>query len=174
MDNRAGCRLPVACLGKRAAKEMIMHFTVPTSVQEEHEELHAELGSAMKAGGRTGEAARSVAKLMHPHFVKEEAYALPPLGLLADVARGLAAPEMLEVLTMTDKLKGDLPDMLEEHKAIVAALKELISAATEEGHSETASFARRLMHHAIIEEQVMYPAALLVGEYLRLRRQSAG
>lgn len=29
------------------------------------------------------------------------------------------------------------------------------------------------MHHAIIEEQVMYPAALLVGEYVRLRLESA-
>ena len=146
-----------------------MRFTVPTSIKEEHAELHAELATATKAGGRTGEAARTVAKLMHPHFVKEEEYALPPLGMLADLARGVVAPEMLEVLTLTDKLKVDLPNMLAEHQAIVGALKALESAATEEKHPESAEFARRLMHHATIEEQVMYPAALLVGEYLRLR-----
>lgn len=151
-----------------------MRFTVPTSIKEEHDELHAELVTATKAAGRTGEAARTVAKLMHPHFVKEEEYALPPLGVLADLAQGVAVPEMLEVLTMTDKLKGDLRNMLDEHQAIIGALKGLVSAATEEKHPETADFARRLMHHALIEEQVMYPAALLVGEYIRLRLQPAG
>lgn len=151
-----------------------MRFTVPTSIKEEHDELHAELATATKAGGRTGHAARTVAKLMHPHFVKEEEYALPPLGVLADLAQGVAVPEMLEVLAMTDKLKVELRTMLEEHRAIVGALKTLTSAATEEKHPEVAEFARRLIHHAMIEEQVMYPAALLVGEYVRLRLGSAG
>jgi hypothetical protein len=70
---------------------------------------------------------------------------------------------------MTDKLKSELRQMLEEHEAIVGALKSLVAAATDEKHPEIADFARRLMHHAMIEEQVMYPAALLVGEYVRLR-----
>jgi hypothetical protein len=106
--------------------------------------------------------------------VKEEEYALPPLGLISDLVRGVAAPQMREVLAMTDKLKIELRQMLDEHQAIVAALKTLISAATEEKHPETADFARRLMHHAMIEEQVMYPAALLVGEYVRSRLDPPG
>jgi hypothetical protein len=154
------------------SKEAAMRFRVPTSIKDEHDELHAELVTATKAGGRTGEAARTVARLLHPHFVKEEEYALPPLGLLSDLARGVVAPEMLEVLAMTDKLKGDLRSMLEEHQAIVGALEALASAATAEDYPETAEFARRLMHHATLEEQVMYPAALLVGEYLRRRFES--
>lgn len=146
-----------------------MRFTVPASIKEEHEELHAELAAATRAGGRTAEAARIVAKLMHPHFVKEEEYALPPLALIADLARGIVTAEMREVLVMTDKLRDELPSMLQEHQAIVEALEVLKSAATEENRPETADFAHRLMHHAAIEEQVMYPAALLVGEYVRLR-----
>jgi hypothetical protein len=35
----------------------------------------------------------AVAKLMHPHFVKEEAYSLPPLGLLSGALRD--APEFV-------------------------------------------------------------------------------
>ncbi len=57
--------------------------------------------------------------------------------------------------------------MLAEHREIVGALDTLTSAATDERHPEIAEFARRLKHHAIMEEQVMYPAALLVGEYIR-------
>jgi hypothetical protein len=151
-----------------------MHFTIPHSIKEEHHELHAELVSASKAGGRTGAAATTVAKLMHPHFLKEEEYALPPLGLLADLAKGATVAEMRDVLALTDKLKTELSNMLEEHQAIVGALKVLTAAATEEKKPEVAEFARRLMHHAMIEEQVMYPAALLVGEHVRLRLGSSG
>lgn len=39
--------------------------------------------SRREAGSKTGEAAKVVANLMHPHFISEEEYALPPLGLLA-------------------------------------------------------------------------------------------
>jgi len=65
-----------------------MNFQIPPSLKSEHEELHADLVRATKSGGRTGDAAKAVAKLMHPHFLKEEAYALPPLGLLPALAAG--------------------------------------------------------------------------------------
>jgi hypothetical protein len=46
----------------------------------EHQELHANLVKATKAGGRVGDAAKAVAKVLHVHFVKEEQVTLPPLG----------------------------------------------------------------------------------------------
>ena len=63
-----------------------MALTSPPSLKHEHEELHAELVSGTKAGGKTGAAAQAVARVLHAHFVKEEEYALPPLGLLAMLA----------------------------------------------------------------------------------------
>ena len=53
----------------------------------EHDELHADLVKATKAGGQAGEAAKAVAKVLHNHFHKEEEYALPPLGLGHRVGR---------------------------------------------------------------------------------------
>jgi hypothetical protein len=38
---------------------------------------------ATRAGGRVGDAAKAVAKVLHEHFVKEEEFALPALGLLS-------------------------------------------------------------------------------------------
>ena len=38
-----------------------MNFKVPESLKLEHEDLHAELVRATKAGGKTGEAAKAVA-----------------------------------------------------------------------------------------------------------------
>ena len=74
-----------------------MKFQIPLSLKAEHEELHTELRRATNAGGRTGEAAKAVAKLMHPHFVKEEKYALPPLGLLTALSQGEIAADRLRI-----------------------------------------------------------------------------
>jgi hypothetical protein len=42
-----------------------MNINTPQSLKVEHEELHAELAKAKKAGGATGEAAQMVAKVLH-------------------------------------------------------------------------------------------------------------
>jgi hypothetical protein len=56
-----------------------MRLMIPHSLRVEHEELHAELAKATREGGQVGEAAKAVAKVLHPHFLREEEYALPPL-----------------------------------------------------------------------------------------------
>jgi hypothetical protein len=146
-----------------------MTFDIPKPLKAEHDELHAELVRATKAGGQTGDAAKTVAKLLHPHFVKEEAYALPPLALLVPLSEGRFEPGMAEVLKMTDRLKPDMPTMLAEHKEIVGALGKLVEAAKAEGKPDIVHFAEKLMLHARTEEQVLYPAAILVGELVRMK-----
>ena len=144
-------------------------FATPESIKIEHAELHGELAAATKLPGRTGAAARHVAELLQPHFVSEEEFALPPLALLRPLADGRVAPEMRDVIALTDRLKAEMPRMLNEHKAIVVALAELGQAATAEHHPEIGRFVEKLTVHAQHEEQVLYPAAVLVGEYLKLK-----
>jgi hypothetical protein len=144
-----------------------MNIQIPAALKSEHEELHAELARATKAGGDTGEAAKAVAKLMHPHFIKEEEYALPPLGLLSALSQGKFEAGMRDVLKMTDKLEAELPQMLAEHKDIVTALQQLVEFAKAENKPECVHFAEKLMAHARTEEEVSYPTALLVGRYLK-------
>jgi hypothetical protein len=152
---------------RRAGEGSAMRIEIPNSLKAEHEELHAELVAATQAGGKVGDAAKSVAELLHPHFAKEEEYALPPLGLLPQLARGEVKPEWRAVLPMTDRLKAELPRMLQEHRAVVAALRRLIEASRQEGKPEYARFAEKLILHAQNEEEVLYPAAILVGEHLK-------
>jgi len=148
-----------------------MEPKTPQSLKLEHEELHAQLARATKAGGATGEAAKTVAKALHPHFLKEEEYALPPLGLLPILAEGKSLPEIDVAVEMTDRLKADLNHMLLEHKEIVAALKALTEAAKLEGKDEFVHFAEELTRHAQTEEEVLYPASILVGQYLKIIRE---
>jgi hypothetical protein len=144
-----------------------MKFEIPNPMKVEHDELHADLVKATKAGGQTAEAAKIVAKVLHSHFVKEEEYALPPLGLLTALSEGRFEPGMAEVLKMTDKLEAELPTMLSEHKNIVAALEKLIEAAKTENRPDIVHFAEKLMLHAQTEEQVSYPTSLLIGRYVK-------
>jgi hypothetical protein len=144
-------------------------IAIPASIRAEHEEIHAELVEATKAAGRTGEAARALAAVLHPHFVREEQIALPPLGLLAALARGDTSKDMQDVLAMTDSLKAELPRMLEEHKAIHEATTRLGEVAQAEGNQSVTHLAAKLALHARSEEEVFYPAAILVGELVRAR-----
>ena len=146
-----------------------MDFKIPTALKTEHKELHHRLASLTKLPGQVGEAASQVAALLHPHFLKEEEYALPPLGLLVPLAEGLVEPEMLQVTTLTDRLRTDLPRMLAEHRTVVGALRRLAAAAKKARKPEAVAFAAELGLHAETEEQVLYPAAILIGEYLKAR-----
>jgi thiamine monophosphate kinase len=84
-----------------------------------------ELGKAIGLGGDTGEAAKAVAEVLHNHFLKEEEYALPQLGLLPALAEGKVNDEMRPAIDMADKLADDLNQMLQEHKMVVVALEHL-------------------------------------------------
>jgi hypothetical protein len=158
-----------AAAGEDRARGAAVRLTVPASIKHEHEELHVELRDAVAAGGKTGAAAETVEKLLRPHFEKEEQFALPPLSMLRAFVNGEAPANAEDTLAVTERFRREYETMLEEHEAIVAALKELESTATAEGKTAQANFARRLRHHAATEEEVLYPTTLLIGEYLKLR-----
>jgi hypothetical protein len=150
-----------------------MSHIVPASLKAEHDQLHLELAKATREPGALGEAARELADLLHPHFQKEEQYALPPLGLLTRLAWGTATAEMSWVVPLARRLKAELPLMLLEHKDIVAAARRFRARADEAGREDYQRFADALLIHAHLEEEVLYPAAELVGEYLALKLQKA-
>lgn len=147
-----------------------LKMAVPRTLRAEHRELHHELTRAMQAGGRTGEAARRVADLLHPHFVKEEEFALPPLAVLAALAKGMPLPDPGGVLERTERLKAEFAQLVREHDEIVRALQALILTAKADQKPDIVRFAEQLVLHAETEEEVLYPAAILVGEYLKLKR----
>ena len=146
-----------------------MDFVIPEPLTLEHQALHRNLRVALEAGGEIAEAARAVVAVLHPHFVREEQIAMPPLALLRALSRDAFTADMAEVLPMTDALRAELPRMLEEHAAIKAALGRLKAAAQAGGRPEIAEFADEVVLHARTEEEVLYPASLLVGDWVRQR-----
>lgn len=140
---------------------------IPASVRAEHQEIHQALVATTRASGEVGAAARALAAVLDPHFVREEQIALPPLGLLAPLARGERSQAMRAVLPLTDSLRAELPRMLREHQAIHAATVRLREVARTHRNQPAQRLADQLILHAQSEEQMMYPAALLVGDFVR-------
>jgi hypothetical protein len=146
-----------------------MRLDGPASLREEHGDLHAVLTRATREPGALGEAAREVSSIMHPHFLREQQFAMPLLALLPEIVEGGPTIEHARVTVLTDRLKQELPTMRQEHRLIVAALHKLLEAARAADKIEYTEFARKLIQHARTEEEVLYPAAILVGEYIKLR-----
>ena len=141
-------------------------LTTPPSIATEHRELHKTLERASKESGALGAAARELEAALAPHFRREEEIATPPLGLLPKLATGEVTSEMQSVLPMTEALERELPQMLKEHQAIRAAVGKFRAAAEAAKRPEYVRFSDALAAHARQEEEILYPAAILVGRYV--------
>jgi len=123
-----------------------MRIQIPKSLRLEHEEIHDFLAAARQEPGELGDALRRVVRLARN-----------------DVNSGMA-----DVYPHTDWLKNNLPTLMAEHHAIAAAIEEVLDAARGAQRIDCVELAEKLLNHLRMEEEVMYPAAILVGEYLRL------
>lgn len=138
-------------------------------MQQEHDNLRANLAAATKEPGALGGIAREVALVLEPHFAREEELVYPALGLLPAVVEGTVTPEMVESAAMARHLKAELPTMLEEHRKVREGLQKLRVAAEAAGRPTYERFADALVEHIETEEEVLYLSAILVGEYVMLR-----
>jgi len=142
-----------------------MPLRVPDSLKNSHDALHVGLKRAMREPGRTGEAARRVMQVMDGHMLREEKFALRPLGLLKELGRGETPSDLAEAARMVQGLKSEMPQMVGEHRQIAELLRELAREAEAEGKPDYVQLAEDMIVHAQMEEDVLYPAALLIGEY---------
>jgi len=144
-------------------------LAIPTSVRDEHLELLAGLLTAGAERGPLGQAARELTATLQPHFDREERIALPPLALLRPLAEDRLPANAAEVLPLTDSLVAELPRMLEAHREVDAAIARFESVARAEHVYRYELLAGSLRRHARGEEEVLYPAAVLVGDVVRAR-----
>jgi hypothetical protein len=100
-----------------------LSLNTPSSVRAEHAELRSELAEAGNFRGRLGEAARAVGKTLGPHFIREEEYVLPPLGVLPVLAAGKIPQNTEEIRTIAEQLESELEQLTREHRVIGASLK---------------------------------------------------
>jgi hypothetical protein len=144
-----------------------MPLGIPEAMREEHEELHDELQKAIKMPGTVGKAAKRVAEVLHPHFERENELALPVIGVARELAEGRTSPDFPRALELYEKFSVEYERMLQEHVEIVKALGELEKVAKKANKTSVVDFVRKLKMHAKTEEDLTYPAVLMVGKLLK-------
>lgn len=144
-----------------------MEFPIPESLKIERAELHAELVTRQQRAVVWAKPRKKSQDACIRISCARKSSQLPPLSLLGALATGKLAPGMTDVLALTDRLEAELSGMLGEHKEIVAALGDLVAAAKAENMPKYTVFAQKLVLHARTEEEVFYPAAILVGRYVK-------
>ncbi len=141
----------------------------PGPLKDEHQIFRELLDQAIRTGGALGKVARQLETLLDPHFKTEEEVAFPALTLLAPLSRGEVAPDMGNALALIERFRKELPKLTADHQTVTHLLDDFDTAAGKEGKTEFTRFSRDLRHHARAEEGILYPAVILIGEYLRLK-----
>lgn len=144
-----------------------MEPKTPKALLDGHQNLFNDIESIIDLGGRIGENAKMLADISRPHFKKEEEYALPPLNLLSALSEGNWEFDTKAAIEMAERLEVKLSEMKEEHGVIRKLLGDLNSLAEKENTQRIQQFIDDLKLHIEVEEQVLYPATIFVGKYLK-------
>ena len=142
---------------------------VPESILLQHHSLLDQIKSFTAFQDSTGRVASRLEEVMVHHFEEEERYVLPPLGLLPLLSGGEMPAESDKIILLTDEFKAQFDHMSAEHQFIVALAEELTKAAETNNHPGISQFVKELKAHASAEEEIYFPAALLVGDFLKLK-----
>lgn len=107
---------------------------------------------------------------MQQHFAEEEDYALPPLGLLPLLAGANTPEQSKDVLLLTGKPKPQTAHLSAEHQMVKAYLDELKQVTTKKNYRKSMNPKKHFINMRIPKKK-FFPAAILIGEYLK--RKSA-
>ena len=138
----------------------------PKALLSGHKNLFSDIENLVSLGGELGEKAKLLSEISRPHFKKEEEYALPPLSLLLTLSEGNWTLDSNTAIEMADKLKVKLSEMKKEHSVIFKILENLEIIAENENNQNVKQFINDLKLHIEVEEQVLYPATMFIGDYL--------
>ena len=144
-----------------------MKLKVPKSIIHGHANIILELNDVLAVGGEIAEKAKQLKDAMVPHFKKEEEYALPPLGLLLAFSEEKWEINAEEAIKMAENLELRLAEMTHDHSNIMDLLNELKSLGEEKHNHVVKMFVKTLTLHIEMEDEVLYPATILIGNYLK-------
>ncbi len=139
----------------------------PQPIKNGHENLSSELKNIIDLKGNIAQPAQILYEVMSDHFEKEEKYALPPLSFLLALSKGNWEINSNEAIKMADKLQSKLAELTQDHENILKSLEDLEVMAEAENNVPAKQFVKNLRIHAEVEDQVLYPTTILIGNYLK-------
>jgi hypothetical protein len=156
-----------AVTASRAAEQSTL--PVPQSASFEHQEIVKELtGFAKREVGHSASVQRALT-VIKAHYAKEEAFVLPPLALLPQIAKGAISKDMEPAIAMADRTKAALPELQNDHVQITSLMNELIEDGKTAHDEELVRLATRVAMQSLSDFEIALPMTLLIGDYLRWR-----
>ncbi len=133
-----------------------MDLKITQTIEESHKEIFADLHQAILEGGKVGDAARSLKKIKEPHCLREELSDRSPLVSPFGIIVNQVDYDTDEATVMVDTLRSEILQMVDEHKAIIAAIDRLADAARQEGKDKFLDLAEKMIMHIEEEEELYY------------------
>lgn len=138
-------------------------LVIPSSLREEREEIIRSLSQFALLPGTTGKAVAELLDVLIPHFEKEAILALPMLGSISDLVSGGRITALREVAEAQGALLQEYDRMFEEHSELKRFILRAQTLASQENQQKVVDLLKMLYCHSRMEEEVLYPAALLAG-----------
>jgi hypothetical protein len=145
-------------------------LAIPSAIQTEHQQLRDDLARALAERGAVGDAARAIERALTPHLKHDEEVVLLPLGALRRLVDGVPISDTARLLAVVAQIERELPQLLQEHRALLDGARLLKDAAGRERKPEYQGLAGRLWVHVVMEDQVLYQTSILVGRHLQLKQ----
>lgn len=151
----AGARTPAIAQGQP--------HVAPQTLINEHRVIERHLGDVARERGRVGIAAKRVLAVIVPHERREEEFVLPLLGLVDSIVDGGVKPDMAWAVEMSKRAKSERGAFYDEHTKLVSALDDLAAAARRQHDRRLVDFCESVVAHAVEDNEVIIPIAILVG-----------
>ena len=145
---------------------------IPSSIKNTHVKLLAQIHQFTLIQDSSGRVALKIEDFMQHHFKEEEDFMLPTLGLLPLLINGQLPEKKETIIALSEKATAAMDHMSAEHQLITAYIKELKQASKKDNLPKVIAFENDVVQHAESEEEVFFPTAILIGEYLKLKTTS--
>jgi hypothetical protein len=138
----------------------------PQALVNEHRVIERNLGAVAHEHGRVGTAAQRVLAIIVPHQRREEEFVLPLLGLVDSIVDRGVTQDMAWAVDMSSRTKAERATFYDEHTKLVAALDDLAAAGRRQHDRRLVAFCESVAAHAVDDNEVLIPTAILVGTYI--------
>lgn len=132
------------------------------------------LSYATSLDSLAGELARKLDQQLQDHMKRENDTITPLVSSFEGIAKGNWPADAAELSQRFSAAETQYQQLLAEHREIRSLVNRLQAAAREEKEEEIVQFCEELTVHAQLEEQVLYPAAVITGRYMELWGKSRG
>ena len=142
---------------------------IPQSLRNEHAEDREKLELLSKRPGKVGEVARKAIVLFDHHAATEAEFIMPPLTLLPLLADGKVTPDMAWAVAMTDRVRAERETIFRQHVEVTEVLNQLVEAAEAAKDDDAKEFAEAAAGDAMNDVEILEPAVLVIGDYIRMK-----